>query len=106
MVNIASVYAPQAGCEEEEKESFWEGMDQELCEIPAEERLIIGGDMNGHIGSNRLGIERVHGGWGVGVSNAEGERLIDCSVSYDLAIINTWFEKGVNQYITYKSGER
>ena len=106
MVNIASVYAPQSGCEEEEKESFWEEMDQELSEIPAEERMIIGGDMNGHIGSNRLGIERVHGGWGVGVSNAEGERLIDCSVAFDLAIINTWFEKGVNQYITYKSGER
>ena len=106
MVNIACVYAPQAGCEEEEKESFWEEMDQELSGIPAGERLIIGGDMNGHIGRNRVGIERVHGGWGVGMRNADGERLVDCFVSFDLAIVNTWFEKGVNQYITYKSGER
>ncbi|XP_066973217.1 craniofacial development protein 2-like [Macrobrachium rosenbergii] len=62
--------------------------------------------MNGHVGRTREGIERAHGGWGVGGRNGEGERVVDCAVSFDLAIVNTWFEKKENQHITYKSGAR
>ena len=104
MVNIFSASAPQVGCSEEEKMSFWEDIDRDLNEIPADERLVIGGDMNGHVGRNREGIERIHGGWGVGGRNAEGERVVDCAVSFDLAVVNTWFKKDHSQYITYKSG--
>ncbi|XP_066963164.1 uncharacterized protein [Macrobrachium rosenbergii] len=74
VVNIVSAYAPQAGWDEVEKVTFWEEVDRQLSEIPAEERLIIGGDMNGHVGRTREGIERVHGGWGVGERNDEEER--------------------------------
>ena len=79
-------------------------MNRELSEMPVEERLIMGGDLNGHVGSNREGIDRVHGGWGIGERNAEGERVIDCAVSFDLAIVNTWYRKDHSKYITYKSG--
>ncbi len=27
--------------------------------------MIVGGDLNGHIGRSRDGIERIHGGWGM-----------------------------------------
>ena len=33
-----------------EKEMFWEQMDQELSATPDGERVIVGGDLNGHIG--------------------------------------------------------
>ena len=34
VVNIMCAYAPQMGCIENEKETFWEHMDQELfCDI-------------------------------------------------------------------------
>ena len=33
VVNVIRAYAPQVGCEEEEKETFWRLMDQELCAI-------------------------------------------------------------------------
>ena len=104
MINIFTAYAPQVGCDEEEKNSFWEDMNRELSEIPVEERVIIGGDLNGHVGRNKEGIERIHGGWGIGERNAEGERVIDCAVSFDLAVVNTWFRKDHSKYITYKSG--
>ena len=104
MVYILSAYAPQVGCSEEEKMSFWEDMDRDLNEMPADERLVIGGDMNGHVGRNKEGVERIHGGWGVGERNAEGERVVDCAMSFDLAVVNTWFEKDHSQYTTYKSG--
>ncbi|CAH0719180.1 unnamed protein product, partial [Brenthis ino] len=34
IVNIISAYAPQAGCSESEKESFWEDLDELTQEIP------------------------------------------------------------------------
>ncbi|XP_066943496.1 uncharacterized protein [Macrobrachium rosenbergii] len=89
IVNIVSAYARQAGCDEVEKVAFWEVMDKQLSAIPAEERLIIGGDMNRHIGRTRKDIERMHGGWEVGERNDEVERVVDCSMSFGLAIVNT-----------------
>ncbi|XP_068207433.1 craniofacial development protein 2-like [Palaemon carinicauda] len=68
IVNVVCAYAPQPGCKKE-KDTFWEEMDQELGKIPARERVIIGGDLNGHLGICREGIERVHRGWGVSERN-------------------------------------
>ena len=45
---ILSVYSPQLG--EAEKEIFWGMLDDTVTEIPLEERVILGGDLNGHIG--------------------------------------------------------
>ena len=105
-VSVICAYAPQSGSTEEVKNSFWEEMDQELRAIPSRERVIIGGDLNGHLGSSRNGIDRVHGGWGVGDRNEEGERVIDFAVAFDLALVNTFFEKRQNRLVTYKSGGR
>ncbi|XP_047490941.1 uncharacterized protein LOC125040433 [Penaeus chinensis] len=38
------------GCDREEKEEFWEKLDEAVELIPMEERLIIGEDFNGHVG--------------------------------------------------------
>ena len=65
VVNVICAYAPQVGCEEDEKET-WRQMDQELKAIPTTETVIVGGDLNGHVGISREAIERMHGGWGVG----------------------------------------
>jgi len=37
--------------------------------------------------------------------NEAGERVLDFSLSYDLAVINTYFRKREEHYITYKSGD-
>ncbi|XP_069976476.1 uncharacterized protein [Penaeus vannamei] len=52
---------------------------------------LIAGDFNGHVGERNLAIERVHGRYGSGAVNPNGERLIDFAVAYDLAIFNTFF---------------
>ena len=106
VVNIICAYAPQVGCTEEEKETFWEQMDQELSATLDDERVIVGGDLNGHIGRSRDGIERIHGGWGMRDRNDEGENIVDTAMAFDLAIVNTFFEKKVNQFVTYNSGGR
>ena len=106
VVNVICAYAPQVGCEDEEKETFWRQMDQELRAIPEGERVIVGGDLNGHVGITREAIERIHGGWGVGEKNEEGERVTDFAMAFDLSIVNTFFEKRPKHLVTYKSGGR
>ena len=104
-VNIVCGYAPQVGCEVEEKEKFWRELEEEVSLIPLGERVIFGADLNGHVGRERGVLERIHGGWGVGERNEEGEKILDFALSFDLAICNTFFQKN-SQYVTYKSGGR
>ena len=46
MVNIMRAYAPQVGCIENEKETCWEHMDQELSATQDGESVIVGGYLN------------------------------------------------------------
>ena len=39
-----------------------------------EVRVIVGGDLNGHIGRSREGIERIHGGWVWETGTMKGKR--------------------------------
>ncbi|KAG8238096.1 hypothetical protein J437_LFUL012203 [Ladona fulva] len=49
LTTIVCGYAPQAGREEEEKNIFWRQLDQVIMEIPENERVIVGADLNGHV---------------------------------------------------------
>ena len=103
-VNIISAYAPQGGCTEEEKGTFWSEMDGVMQELEEHERVIVGADLNGHVGSENYVIGRVHGGHGIGERNPEGESIVDFAMSFDMAIVNTYFTKKREHLITYKSG--
>ena len=105
-MHIISAYAPQVGCDEEEKERFWKDLEEEIVAVPEEDKVIIGGDLNGHVGKEKHGIERWHGGWSVGERNAEGQRILDFATEQDMALLNTFFKKEENQLTTYRSGGR
>ena len=90
---------PQKGCTDEEKDTFWRELDEVLQSIPANEKVILAGDMNGHIGADRSGVERWHGGHGYGTQNEEGRTILQCAQMYDL-------RKNDQHLITYRSGDR
>ncbi|XP_069971543.1 craniofacial development protein 2-like [Penaeus vannamei] len=94
--------APQTDCDEE-KTQFWEDLEEDLREIPESERLWIGGDFNGHCGSNNRGKEDAIRIYGVGASNVAGDQLVDFTMSHSLRIVNTFFKKAERHRITYKS---
>ena len=104
IINVISAYAPQTGCENEEKTKFWQEMDEVLTSIPGEERVIVGGDLNGHVGTDKRVISRIHGGQGMGDRNEEGDNIVDFALAFDIAIVNTFFMK--KDYVTYRSGGR
>lgn len=102
-LSIICAYAPQVGLGAEEKRSFWEALDGVVRAIPGEERFVIGGDFNGHIGKSREGFADVHGGFGFGSRNDSGRALLEFSVAFGCVIANSWFKKRDEHLITYQS---
>ena len=54
---------PQVGLDESAKRLFWEDLDGLIRAVTSSEKLFIGGDLNGHVGTTSAGFEAVHGGW-------------------------------------------
>ncbi|KAK3544564.1 hypothetical protein QTP86_016980 [Hemibagrus guttatus] len=106
MLNVVSGYAPQIGCELEEKERFWSELDEVMESIPTGERVVIGADFNGHVGEGNTGDEEVMGKFGVKDRNLEGQMVVDFAKRLDMAVVNTYFQKREEHRVTYKSGGR
>ena len=102
--NIISAYAPQQGCDQEEKTAFWNQLEEVLRKVPGREELIVAGDLNGHVGQERSGYERWHGGETLGQRNDEGESILDTARMYDLVITNTFFRQKEEHLLTFRSG--
>jgi hypothetical protein len=88
--NVISAYAPQIGLNESVKMQFWEELDALISSVRISEKLFIG-DLNGHVGSTRVGFDGVHGGFGYGSRNPEGEGILNFALAYDLIVANTLF---------------
>ncbi|XP_064085375.1 uncharacterized protein LOC135200698 [Macrobrachium nipponense] len=105
-INIINAYAPQVGRTEKEKSSFWNDMNEVTQELEEQERIVVGADFNGHVGNKNDIIEHVHGGQGIGERSPEGGSTVDFTMSFDMAIVNTFFKKKREHLITYMSGGR
>ncbi|XP_071688095.1 uncharacterized protein [Rutidosis leptorrhynchoides] len=101
---VISAYAPHVGLDVAEKRLFWESLDEVVRMCPSDHRLLIGGDLNGHIGTNVEGYLGAHGGFGYGVRNEEGLSILDFDVAHDLVVANLFFKKTNAQLATFHSG--
>jgi hypothetical protein len=73
--------------------------------VSISEKLLIGGDLNGHVDSTRVGFDGVHGGFGYGSRNQEGEGILNFALAYDLFVANNLFRKRVSHLVTFSSGQ-
>jgi hypothetical protein len=62
--NVISAYAHQISLNESIKRQFCEQLDVLVSSVSISEKLFIGGDLNGHVGSTRVGFDEVHEGFG------------------------------------------
>ena len=104
VVAVVSAYAPQQGLTEEEKDKFYEDLISLTSKVGDNEFLIIGGDLNGHVGKDADGYQGIHGGYGYGNRNVEGERILEMGAALDMVVCNTYFKKRDTRLITYTSG--
>ena len=91
-ISIIQIYAPQQGRPNNEKGAFYDELQSAVDVSQYRENLIIIGDWNGHVGTDRLGVENIIGSFGVGERNAEGRRILDFCLSQNLAVMNTFFK--------------
>ncbi|XP_019228639.1 PREDICTED: uncharacterized protein LOC109209768 [Nicotiana attenuata] len=102
-LNVASAYAPHAGLDEEAKRRFREELYEIMCQVPPAEKLFIGGDFNGHIGSTAGGYDEVHGGFNFGERNGGGTSLLDFAKAFGLVIANSRFSKTEEHLVTFQN---
>ena len=89
ILNIVSTYATQVNNSIEEKNDFWEDLDGLIESVSKEERILLGADLNGHVGKGNIGMGR----YGAGTRNRQGLMVVDFGKRMDLAIVNTYFKK-------------
>ena len=86
----------------EEKIDFWEDLDGLIESVSKEEKIVLGADLNGHVGEGNIGDEEIMGRHGAGTRNKEGSVVVNFGKRMDLAIINTYFKKKDEHRMTYK----
>jgi hypothetical protein len=103
--NVISAYAPQIVLNESIKRQFWEQLDALISSVSISKKLFIGRDLNGHVGSTKLGFDGVYGGFGYRSRNQEREGILNFALAYDLFVANTLFRKAVSHLVTFSSGQ-
>lgn len=86
-----SVYAPGTERGEDERDVFWEDLNEVLERFDPRVNVVLMGDMNARVGDEC--VEGVVGRWGVPGRNESGERLLEVCMEKELVIGNTWFRK-------------
>ena len=86
------------------KENFWNELFQLVSCIPQNEMVVLAGDMYGHVGSNSVGHNGMHGGYGFGDRNADGSMILEFVAGLNLVICNTLFMKQESKLVTYVAG--
>ena len=88
-INIISVYAPQLGANSQLIDKFQTNMEESIQGILPTEKIVIGGDLNGHIGKKAGAHVRAHDVVLVwpGELNDEGQSIIDFSYNTTLGLL-------------------
>lgn len=99
---ILQIYAPCEDDKEEEKDRFYESLDQAIKEYrKGRECLVVMGDFNGKVGSERE--ENTIGPFGLGARNDNGQRVVDFCKRHNLFVTNTWFQQKKSAQHTWVS---
>jgi len=99
---ILQVYAPNEDGDEEEKEQFYEMLDQVITENrKGNDCLMVMGDFNGKVGKNKE--EDFVGPYGVGTRNENGQHLVEFCRRHNLFVTNTWFQQKPSAQHTWTS---
>ena len=94
---FVSVYGPGSEKNEEEREVFWEGLNECLSMFRENVRVVRLGDLNARVGDEV--VRDVIGRHGVPGRNESGEELIGLCLERELIIGNTWYKKkNINKY--------
>ena len=104
IITVLSCYAPQVGLENIIVYNLYDQLQDTIRKVDAAKTLVICGDLNGHIGTLANGYEGVHGGYGYGLRNKEGEHILEFAAAHNLVVGKSYFTNKESHLITYQSG--
>ena len=84
----------------EKKNNFWQDLDGLIESIPIQERIVLGADLDGHVGKGNIRDEEIMGRYAVGTRNKEGSMVVDFAKRMDLVVVNTYFKKKDEHRVT------
>ena len=58
ILNLVSVYAPQVNSSMEEKNHFWQDLDELIESVSKKERIVLGADLNGHVDQGNIRMRK------------------------------------------------
>ena len=70
--NVVSAYTLLVGNSMEEKNNFWKDLDGLIESISKQERIVLGADLNEHVGEGKIGDEEIMGRYAAGTRNKKG----------------------------------
>ena len=76
-LTVAQAYAPTNDAMDEEKDEFFNQLQDTVSSCNRNDTIVVMGDLNAKVGNNNTNREEVMGKFGVGVMNDNGERLCD-----------------------------
>ena len=94
-IYLINVYAPtQPSCQKnpDQRRKFYEQLEKVLQDVPNRAALFLIGDFNAKTGSSKDLHPEVIGNYGKGLTNENGEKLIDLVLKNNLLITNTFFK--------------
>ena len=105
IVKVVSCYTPQTGRSQIEKEEFWRQIEGVIMNTDINQEVIVGGDMDGHIGQVANGFHETYGNFGYGTRNAEGdERILEFAEAMGYVVTSSLFKKKQSHLVIYESG--
>ena len=102
-LTILQCYAPTNEADEEDKDDWYEELQQAVFKVPQHDMLLIMGDMNAKVGADNTDCDRAMGKHGCGVMNDNGERLIGFCLENNCVIGGTIFPHRNIHKLTWKS---
>ena len=90
-INVVQVYAPTNDALDEEKDDFYQRLQDVVDKLPAKDVNIVMGDLNAKVGCCNSSLEHIMGKHGVGEINENGERFQDFCAFNNLVIGGTIF---------------
>ncbi|CAE7298500.1 CFDP2, partial [Symbiodinium microadriaticum] len=104
--HLVSVYGPAMQRPEAEKDEFWDELQSVWQALPAREPAWILADFNSRIGINTAAApspaaEGVHGPYGLGQLNTNGERFLHFCSEAHLKVLSTFFQRSADELTSW-----
>ena len=104
MISDLTVYAPQCGLDNSQKEDFFDSLINVVLKLGEKEILFISGEFIGHIENNPENYEGQHEGYGHGITNKEGKNIHEFSAAKNMTVRNKLFRKRASHQVSYEFG--